>query len=87
MFMYVSQSEKMFLLENFCGMMAKVMVCSLQVSKFEIQSHCYIHFLTNTIRKGMNPLILLNDGLNDITAVLLQVWLCHLSTHKGLYCH
>ena len=28
--------------------------CDIIVSKFELQSHCYAHFGTNTLRKGMN---------------------------------
>ena len=30
----------------------------LEVSKFEMQSRHYVHFRTNTLGKGMNPLIL-----------------------------
>ena len=32
--------------------------CSLKVSKFKLEWHSYIHFLTNTLGKGMKPLIL-----------------------------
>ena len=38
--------------------MAKIMDCGFEVSKFELQSHYYIHFQTNTHRKGMNTIIL-----------------------------
>ena len=37
--------------------MAKVLDCSLEVSVFEPQSHCYVHFQTNTLGKVMNPII------------------------------
>ena len=37
--------------------MAKVMDCGLEVCEFELQSRFYVHFQTNTIRKGMNSLI------------------------------
>ena len=30
--------------------------CGLEVSELELQSHYYVHFRINTIRKGMNPL-------------------------------
>ena len=32
------------------------------VSEFELQSRYYIHFQTNTLGKGMNPLILPSMG-------------------------
>ena len=38
--------------------MVKAMDCGIIVSKFKLQSHYYIHFQTNTLGKGMNPLIL-----------------------------
>ena len=40
------------------GVMVKAMDCGIVVSEFELQSHYYIHFWTNTLEKGMNPLIL-----------------------------
>ena len=40
------------------GVMVKVMDCRIVVSKFVFQSHYYVHFRTNTLRKGINPLIL-----------------------------
>ena len=39
------------------GVMAKMQNCGLEVSKPEFQFHYYIHFWTNTLVKGMNPLI------------------------------
>ena len=40
------------------GVMVKAMVCEIVAREFEIQSCYYVHFQTNTIGKGMNPLIL-----------------------------
>ena len=42
--------------------MAKVLDSSLKVSEFELQSYYYVHFQTNTLGKGMNPLIHLAMG-------------------------
>ena len=39
------------------GVMLKALDYGIVVSEFELQSHCYIHFRTNTLGKGMNPLI------------------------------
>ena len=36
---------------------AKVLDCDIVVSEFELVSHYYINFQTNTHGKGMNPLI------------------------------
>ena len=38
--------------------MVKLMDSRIVVSKSELQSHYYIHLWTNTLGKGMNPLIL-----------------------------
>ena len=43
-------------------------------SEFELQSPDNAHFWTNTLGKGMNPLILPSDGLNSTATVLLQGW-------------
>ena len=40
------------------GVMVKEMDCGIVVSEFEVQSRYYIHFRTNALGKGMNPLIL-----------------------------
>ena len=40
------------------GVMVKELGCEIVVSKFELQSRYYVHFRTNTLGKGMNPLIL-----------------------------
>ena len=39
------------------GVMVKAMDCGIVISEFELQSRFYVHFRTNTIGKGMNPLI------------------------------
>ena len=44
------------------GIMAKVLDCSLEISEFKLQLCYYIHFLTNTLGKGINPLIPLAMG-------------------------
>ena len=40
------------------GVMVKAMNCRIVVSEFVLQSRYYVHFRTNTLGKGMNPLIL-----------------------------
>ena len=40
------------------GVMVKAMDCGVVVSEFVLQSRYYVHFRANTLRKGMNPLIL-----------------------------
>ena len=40
------------------GVMVKMMDCEIVVSELELQLHYYVHFQTNTLGKGMNPLIL-----------------------------
>ena len=40
------------------GGMVKMLNCGIIVSKFKLQSHYYVTFQTNTLRKRMNPLIL-----------------------------
>ena len=44
------------------GVIAKVLDCDLEESEFELQSYYYVYFRTNTLRKGMNPLILPAGG-------------------------
>ena len=41
-----------------CSVMVKAMDCEIVVSEFELLSRYYVHFRTNTLGKGMNPLIL-----------------------------
>ena len=40
------------------GVMVKVMDSGIVESEFEFKSRYYVHFRTNTLEKGMNPLIL-----------------------------
>ena len=40
------------------GLMVKTLDCGIVESEFELQSRYYFHFRTNTLGKGMNPLIL-----------------------------
>ena len=49
----------------------KVLDCGLKMSGFKLQLSYYVHFHANILGKGMNLLILPNDRLNSITAVLL----------------
>ena len=54
------------------GVVANILDSDITVNEFKIQSHNSIHF--NTLRKGMNPLIL--SVVNySATAVTLQGWL------------
>ena len=39
------------------GVMVKAMGYGIVVSEFELQSRYYVYFGTNTLGKGMNPLI------------------------------
>ena len=41
-----------------CGVMVKAMICEIVAHELELQSRYYVHFRTNTLGKGMNPLIL-----------------------------
>ena len=40
-----------------CGVMNKMLKFGLEVSEFELQLYYYIHFWTNILGKGMNPLV------------------------------
>ena len=40
------------------GVIVKATGCGIVVSEFELQLLYYVHFRANTLRKGMNPLIL-----------------------------
>ena len=53
------------------GVMVKAMDYGIVVSEFELHSRYYVHFLTNTLGKGMNPLLPPSYGLNSTTTVLL----------------
>ena len=63
---------------------ANMLDCDIVVSEFELESRYNVDFQTNTLGKGMNPLITrLSYELNSTTSVLLQGWLWHLIIHKG----
>ena len=40
------------------GVIVKAMDSEIVVSEFELESRYYVYFRANTLRKGMNPLIL-----------------------------
>ena len=39
------------------GVVTNVLDCDIGVSKFEFQSHYYVHFQSNTLGKGVNSFI------------------------------
>ena len=49
--------------------MVKAMDYGIVVSEFEIQSRYYVHFRTNTLGEGINPLIL--PAMGQIVSLLL----------------
>ena len=51
--------------------MVKVLDGSLKVSEFKLLLLYYVHFQTNTIRKGMNHFIPHSYGLNSKIYILL----------------
>ena len=62
----------------------KVLESDIVVNKFKLKSCYSVHFQTNTLGKGMNPLNP-SYGLNSIIAALLQgeLWyLLHLRVSK-----
>ena len=58
-----------------CGVMVKVNDCRIVVSKFELQSRYYVHFWTNTLRKGKTSPYPPSYGLNSTSTVLLEGWI------------
>ena len=42
--------------------MVKALDCGIGVNKFELPSRYYVKFVTNTLGKGMNPIILQSMG-------------------------
>ena len=62
--------------------MAKVPDSGLEISKFKLHQHFYVHFQIITIEKVMNFLIPPSYRLNSSTAVL-DGWLCHYANHEG----
>ena len=59
------------------GVMAKVLNCSLWGKSLNSSWAIMFTLRLMPLGKGMNPLIPLSCGLNSITAVLLQGYLCH----------
>ena len=59
------------------GIMANVLSCNLEDSQFEIYARFNVHFRTNTLGKGMNPLITLAMCLNSMIEVVPQECLSH----------
>ena len=53
---------------NSRSVMAKVLVCDLKVSEFELQSCYHVHFRTDTLRKSIIPSYSLIYELNRIIA-------------------
>ena len=50
-------------------LVAKLLGCDIVVSKFKLQLRYYLHFRTNSLEEGMNPL---SYELYCIITVLLQ---------------
>ena len=67
--------------------MANVLDCDMVDRKFELQSHYYVHFQTNTLVKGMNSFIPTNNELTSSPAVLLQGQVKILNNPQILICH
>ena len=52
-----------YLIQMICGVvMVKALNCRMVVSEFELQLSYYVHFRTNALGKGLNPIILLVMG-------------------------
>ena len=45
-------------LKKYLGVVANELDCDIVVNEFELQSLYYVHFRTNTLRKGMNLFVL-----------------------------
>ena len=69
------------------GVPRNVLDCDIVVSAFELQLHYQVHFRTNILGKGMNPLILFspNCGLDSTTTFLLKGWIWCWITHESWY--
>ena len=58
--------------------------CGREASKFELQSRYYVHFRTNTLGKGMNPLI--SPAMSySTTAIILKGCPWHYITLERWY--
>ena len=67
------------------AVVANVQDCDIKVREFELHSYNYVHFQTNTLRKGNATLYTPSNGLNSTTIVLQQGWLWLEIPHEGLY--
>ena len=68
------------------GVLAHKLDCDIAISEFELKSSYSVHFWTNTLGKGMNPLILhSNCVFISTTAALLRICLWHEITHEDWY--
>ena len=55
------------------GVMANMLHYDIVVSEFKLQSRYCVHFWTNTLEKGVNPLIPVPSYVfNSTTSVILQ---------------
>ena len=61
-YLVISDRVVVYIIQNFRwhlrGAFLKEMDCGSVVSEFELESRNCIHFQINTLRKGMNPLVL-----------------------------
>ena len=67
-YIYISQS----ILSMKGVPVAKVLGYNIGVNEFGLQSHNYINFLINTLRKGKNSLLPVSYGLHSTTTLLLN---------------
>ena len=67
------------------GVVANVLDGNFVVSEFELQSHYYIHFRTNSLGERYEPPYTTSNGLYSTTTVLLQGWLRHKIAHEDWY--
>ena len=58
------------------GVMVKSLDYGILVIEFEVKPFYYLHSQANILGKGMNPLVL-TDGLNCTTTVLLKGFIGH----------
>ena len=64
--------------QRISGVVVNVQDCDIVVSEFELNSHYYVHFRTNTLGKGMNPFVL-SYGLNSSTGRICPIgWSCRI---------
>ena len=62
----------MVLVESSCDVVANMLDCDIIVNEFKLQSCYHVHFQTNTLRKGINILIISSYVLNSTPSVILQ---------------